>query len=141
MQPRQMIVALGVLLNEKGELFLIKRNNPSVDYHESLALPGGKMDFGEDPREAVKREMLEETGFEVEVLDLLPEIWSNMLASAGSSTPDIQAILFAYKCKLVSGEFKPNGREVLEGGFFSKDILQTAKCMKPVKEVFELISN
>ena len=34
-------------------------------------LPGGGIDFGEHPKAAVKREVLEETGFYVEVDDLL----------------------------------------------------------------------
>lgn len=34
-------------------------------------LPGGLIKAGEDPREAVKREVLEETGFEIDVHDLM----------------------------------------------------------------------
>jgi len=135
-----MTVVVAAITNDRSELFLIKRNNPGVNYDQHYALPGGKINFGEDPKAAVKREVLEETGFEVEVQDVLPAVWSNMLTAAGESEPSIQAILIAYRCKKISGEFKPDGREVSAGGFFSKDILQKENCMKPAQEVFELIS-
>jgi len=44
---------------------LIKRRNPPLGW----ALPGGFIDYGESAEEAAKREALEETGLEVELLD------------------------------------------------------------------------
>lgn len=50
------------LLVERGTVLLCR--NIAGDYHY---LPGGHIEFGEAPAEALKREMLEETGLDVHV--------------------------------------------------------------------------
>ena len=49
-----------LVLREGGRLHLIRRTKEP--YAGLLALPGGKMEQGETPLEAARREMLEETG-------------------------------------------------------------------------------
>ncbi|MCW2784841.1 MAG: hypothetical protein JWP74_1358 [Marmoricola sp.] len=48
---------------------LLSRLAPYLGDHEQWTLPGGGIDFGEDPRDAVVREVHEETGLDVEVGD------------------------------------------------------------------------
>jgi len=59
------VVGVGVVLVSDGQILLIKRG------HEPgkglWAVPGGKVKLGESLKEAARREMLEETGLEVEV--------------------------------------------------------------------------
>jgi ADP-ribose pyrophosphatase YjhB (NUDIX family) len=45
-------------------IILIKRRNPPFGW----AIPGGFVDYGESLQDAVKREMKEETGLEIEIL-------------------------------------------------------------------------
>src|SRR3954453_24100190 len=45
--------------------------------HDSLELPGGLLEAGEDPREAGARELLEETGYAGDSPVLLGTVWSN----------------------------------------------------------------
>lgn len=47
----------------------MSRLAPYLVAHEQWTLPGGGIDFGEDPRDAVVREVYEETGLHVEVGD------------------------------------------------------------------------
>jgi len=44
------------------ELLMIKRGNDPEDWEGMWAFPGGFVDYGEDPEDAVIRELLEETG-------------------------------------------------------------------------------
>jgi ADP-ribose pyrophosphatase len=46
---------------ENGSLLLISQYRPAVD-ESIIQLPGGGMNLGEDPEQAAKRELLEETG-------------------------------------------------------------------------------
>lgn len=53
----------------RGEEILLSRLAPYLSTEEQWTLPGGGIDFGEDPRDAVVREVYEETGLRVRVGD------------------------------------------------------------------------
>ena len=48
-------------LNEKGELYLVRQYRYALD-RELIEIPAGKLEKGEDPFEAAKRELGEEAG-------------------------------------------------------------------------------
>ncbi|MFB6209863.1 MAG: NUDIX hydrolase [Candidatus Nanohaloarchaea archaeon] len=65
------VVCTGITTN-KGEVLLGKKEkDEGHPYSEEWHFPGGHMDEGEEVREAVKREIEEETGLEVEVHQLV----------------------------------------------------------------------
>lgn len=56
--------AIGIILNEQQtEVVLVKRRDVPV-----WVLPGGGVEADENPEDSVKRELLEETGFQVAIL-------------------------------------------------------------------------
>jgi len=62
-------VAVGVIIASKGKVLLMKRAG-SVGAG-TWAIPGGKVDFKEDPAAAGARETLEETGLTVNELEFV----------------------------------------------------------------------
>jgi len=60
-------------------------------------MPGGFVEAGEDPGECVRREIAEETGLEVEILDIIGAYCSRY-GDAGKHTVDI-----AYHCRRTGG--------------------------------------
>ena len=77
---RQRVAAYAVILS--GERILLSRLSPNISADELWTLPGGGLDHGEDPRDAVVREVHEETGLHVEIGETarvysahLPGVW------------------------------------------------------------------
>src|SRR6478609_243512 len=77
---RQRVAAYAVILREGS--ILLSRLAPTVTPDELWTLPGGGLDHGEDPRDAVVREVHEETGLDAVVGETarvysahLPGVW------------------------------------------------------------------
>ncbi len=61
--------AAALILNENGEIFLMK--SPKWGNEKMWTIPGGHIETGEDWESATKREIKEETGLDIDVLELL----------------------------------------------------------------------
>ena len=81
--------AFATILNERGEVLLCHR--PDVDLWNA---PGGRVEAGESPWEAVLREIREETAVQAEVVRLASVSWK----------PGRQEILFQFVCRIVAGQ-------------------------------------
>ena len=92
---KQLAVVLGCVI-DKGKVLLIQRKEPrQQDLHGFWEFPGGKIRFGEDPKEAIAREILEETGALVLPQDLFPFTYS-----AVRKKPNMQlhVVILCYRC-------------------------------------------
>ena len=59
------VCAVGAIVLEKGEVLLVRRDHaPALG---QWSLPGGRVEWGETLREAVAREVREETGIDIDV--------------------------------------------------------------------------
>ena len=59
--PKNPLVTVDAIIEIDGGIILIKRKNPPPGW----AIPGGFVDYGETLEEAVRREMKEETGLDI----------------------------------------------------------------------------
>ncbi len=59
--PTHIIAGAGIVRNEKDEILLVKT------YNAGWVFPGGQVEVGENVIDAVKREIMEEAGVEVDV--------------------------------------------------------------------------
>lgn len=67
-----MRIRAAAILIQNNSLALMERHRAGMHY---FAFPGGGMDAGETPEQAVVREVREELGIEVRVLRLAAEVW------------------------------------------------------------------
>lgn len=58
-------VAAALIYNDKGEVFLIK----NAKWGDAWQIPGGHIELGETAEEALKREIMEETGYEIDNIE------------------------------------------------------------------------
>lgn len=68
-------VAVGAMIfNDKGELFLSKRSKNCKNERGFWEVPGGGVEFGEKLEAAIRREMFEEYGIRIEILEQFPAV-------------------------------------------------------------------
>ena len=67
--PRLRLGARGIVIREDGKIAVFNKSNKN-----EYKLPGGGIEGDEDPQEAFKREVLEETGCEIEIIKSLGTI-------------------------------------------------------------------
>lgn len=61
LMPTHIIAAAGIVINEKNEVLMVKTHNAG------WVFPGGQVEVGENVIHAVKREVMEEAGIDIEV--------------------------------------------------------------------------
>lgn len=103
--------AAGAIVIDDGKLLLVKR----ADYPREgdWCIPAGFIEWDESPEECAVRELLEETGLEIELGELF-NVYS------GTDDPRTNALLILYFGRIVGG--KPiAGDDAAELAFFGKD--------------------
>ena len=109
---KKFMIAVDAVIIRNGEIFLVKRNNEP--HRGKWALPGGRAGMDELLKEAVRREVKEETGFEVEVGNLVG-VYDSI-----DRDPRGRNIAVAYLCE-ASGEAIESNDEIQETGWFPLD--------------------
>jgi len=66
------VAAGAMVFNDSGELFLSKRSQNCKNERGHWETPGGSVELGETQAKAVQREMMEEYGAEIEILEQFP---------------------------------------------------------------------
>lgn len=90
----QRIASYGFILNSKRQLLIVQRAEHD-SYPGIWELPGGASELGEDPKDAAKREVNEETGLMVDIGYPL-----GVLSAHPRRHPQRQDIRIAFLCTL-----------------------------------------
>jgi ADP-ribose pyrophosphatase YjhB (NUDIX family) len=80
--PKRPLVGVGVVVFKDERVLLVRRGKPPRQ--DRWSLPGGRQRLGEAVRTTARREVLEETGLEVEVTALLDVLDSITRDEAGA---------------------------------------------------------
>jgi len=96
-QPKHYNVVAAVI-EVDGKVLCMQRGVTRYSYTSHLwEFPGGKIETGETPQQALHRELLEEMDLDVEVHELL--------ASVTHDYPDFTITLAAYRCTATTRDF------------------------------------
>lgn len=118
-----------------GHRFLLtKRKSPKNEWNK-WQFPGGELEFGEFIEEALKREIKEELGVEIEVEKFIPKIFE-----IRRKKDNFHGLFFVYLCHLKNN----NARVVLnndasEYGWFSIEQIKKLDGLVGLKEIAEEI--
>ncbi|MBQ6165280.1 MAG: NUDIX hydrolase [Clostridia bacterium] len=113
--PTHIVAAAGIVINENDEILLVKHNR------DGWVFPGGQVEVGENVIDAVKREVMEETGVDIDVGEVFC-ISSNTGSYPGyNGVKEVPTkIMLDFICRAKSGMPRPSD-ENSESAYFPAD--------------------
>lgn len=113
--PTHIIAAAGIVVNDNDEVLMVKT------YNAGWVFPGGQVEVGENVIDAVKREIMEEAGVDIEVGEVFC-ISSNTAKYPGhSGVKEVPTkIMLDFICKAKEGTPRPSD-ENSESMYVSKE--------------------
>jgi 8-oxo-dGTP diphosphatase len=123
--PDRPVVGVGGVIIENGRALLIRRGSEPL--RGEWSIPGGTLELGESLRQGVARELREETGLEVRVLEVI-EVFDRIFPANGSESverktkPRFHFVIVDYLCERISGEARA-GSDVTDVSFATEDHL------------------
>ena len=142
--PERPVVGVGGVIIENGRALLIRRGSEPL--RGEWSIPGGTLELGESLQEGVARELREETGLDVRVLELI-EVFDRIFpdeglqASAQKRQPRFHFVIVDYLCEHISGEPRA-GSDVTDVAFASEAELDqyhlTETATRVLKKAFAM---
>ncbi|HEX5228533.1 MAG TPA: NUDIX hydrolase [Bryobacteraceae bacterium] len=96
-------MGVGALIFETGKILLVERGKEPLKGYWSI--PGGIVETGEKLEEAIRREVSEETGLDIDPYSMF-EIFERIIPD-GDGQPEYHYVLIDYLCRRVGGEPAP----------------------------------
>lgn len=69
------IATKAIIFNVKGKVLIINKSVTEKINPKTIDIPGGRLEFGENPEDGLKREVLEEVGLEIDII-APSRVWS-----------------------------------------------------------------
>jgi len=100
--PQRPILGVGAIIIDTDRVLLVERGREPLKGYWSL--PGGALETGEKLSEGIRREVLEETGLEIELLSVV-EIFERIMWDA-AGVAEYHYVLIDYLCRVTGGILK-----------------------------------
>ncbi|PYU67149.1 MAG: NUDIX hydrolase [Acidobacteria bacterium] len=142
--PERPVVGIGgVIIDQCRALLICRGSEPLLG---EWSIPGGTLEIGESLEKGVARELLEETGMEVRVLELI-EVFDRIYLEDGSTgrggnrSPRFHFVIVDYLCERLGGEPRA-GSDVTDVAFAREEELArfhlTETATRVLKKAFAM---
>ena len=111
MEEEQKIGVIALIRDEYGKYLIVKRSDDLKYEPGKWAFVGGTVEFGENPKNALKREVMEEVGIEISDIEIL-NIDHGTFLSVDRKIKR-HSIHLSFLCKAASDKIKIN-KEITE---------------------------
>lgn len=91
-------VAVRAIIEEKGKLLLLRRANGRASILGKLELPGGKLAYGEQPEDALRRYLHDDVGVHVQTAQL-----HDVVTYIDHDDRDLQYVVIVFRLHLADG--------------------------------------
>lgn len=88
------LLVAAAIIESEGKI-LVTRRKPDTHHPDLWEFPGGKVESGEDPKDAVVREIREELGMEISVTGIYDVLFHRYL--------ERDVVVLAYCCRWLGG--------------------------------------
>ena len=126
---KQIEVVAAIIRDTEGRIFATQRGYG--EWKDWWEFPGGKMEAGEKPEEALKREIREELSVEIAVDELL--------CTVEYDYPKFHLTMHCYLCSLLTETLQLNEHEAAK--WLPKDELDSVKWLPADLGVIETLKN
>ncbi|MBB3132263.1 8-oxo-dGTP pyrophosphatase MutT (NUDIX family) [Paenibacillus rhizosphaerae] len=109
-----MVVAGAFVFDIKNRVLMQKRSDTG-----QWGFPGGFMDLGESVQDTARREVYEETGLKLDVLELFGIYSGPQYDKTFSNGDQVSLVLISFICKQYSGELVESNEESIQNKFYS----------------------
>lgn len=131
MKTVKVVVAIIKAVNENGETIIFATQRGYGDFKGGWEFPGGKIESGETPQEALKREIIEELDTEVSVGELMDTVEYNY--------PQFHLSMDCFWCQIVRGNLVLKEHEAAR--WLTKDELNNVEWLPADITLIEKIRN
>lgn len=128
MNERKHIEVVAAIIVRDGRIFATQRGYG--EWKDWWEFPGGKIEPGESPEDALKREIREELATEIEVDELLTTVEYDY--------PKFHLTMHCYLCTIISGDLSLLEHE--DARWLALDELDCVKWLPADKDVIEKLS-
>ena len=98
MKTVKVVAAVIKEVNDNGEPIIFATQRGYGEFKDGWEFPGGKIEAGETPQEALKREIMEELDTKIKI--------GNLIDTIEYDYPNFHLFLDCFLCEIVSGELK-----------------------------------
>lgn len=126
---RKRIEVVAAIILDKGKVFATQRGYG--EFKDGWEFPGGKMEQGETPQQALKREIKEELDTEIEVGELLETVEYDY--------PNFHLTMHCFLCTIKSGDLVLKEHEAAK--WLTKETLDSVDWLPADKGLIEKIKD
>ena len=130
--PDRPIVGVGAIIFDEGQVVLVRRGRPPA--YGEWSLPGGAVELGETLEEALIREVSEEVGLEVEVMELIAVLDRVFLDEEGRVK--YHYVLMDFLCRSIGGTLQASS-DVLSSSRVPLEALAEYQLRRQTREVID----
>lgn len=131
MKTVKVVAAIIKAVNENGETIIFATQRGYGDFKGGWEFPGGKIESGETPQEALKREIIEELDTEVSVEELMDTVEYDY--------PQFHLSMDCFWCQIVRGNLVLKEHEAAR--WLTKDELNNVEWLPADITLIEKIRN
>ena len=128
--PERPIAGVGVVVFRNEEVLLVKRKR--APYKGQWSIPGGKQELGETVTQAARRELMEETGVEVNELTLIDVV--DIIVRDEEGKILYHYIVADYRAHWLSGECSP-GDDAQDVQWFNLNKLGSISLLDKTRKI------